>query len=223
MDNDDWFRSSAWDYEAKQLFRKKLTRARDHKFFYLKTKASSIAAKHPFEAIKLFDEYIAADSAHFFGGNYSKSLVYLTLDDIDAAIEFLSLAIGKSGMNMGAPALLEFTFLVGLHKRSEYYQRVLEWLLTLDEQAQKSLGRPFNRNFAGSAGAAFILYELGKAEDAKHQAKAALKLSLAEKGPIAKYPQLGRIPSLPKALMDRLIIVAEIWDESELGPRPAIQ
>lgn len=221
MGIDDWFRSSAWDDEAQLAFRKKLARAGNQQLFYLKTKASAIADEHPFDAIKLFDEYIAADDEHFSGGNYSKSMVYLALGEIEAAIEFLSRAIGESGMDMQAPALLEFAFLVGLHKRSEYYPQVLKSLQSLDELAQKSVGRPFERNFAGRAGSAFILYELGKAEDAKHQAEAALRLALAEKGPIPNYPQLGRVPQLPKEWMDRLIMIANIWDESELSPRPA--
>jgi tetratricopeptide (TPR) repeat protein len=222
MANDDWFRSSAWDDEAKQIFRNKLAKARYHKSNYLNTKASAIADEHPFDALALYDEYIAADDDNIPGGNYSKSMVYLKKGDIDKALEFMDIAIGESGLDMHSPAMLEFAFLVGLHKRTQHYLRALEVLQVLDDLAQKTTGRPFERNFAGSAGAAFILYETGQAEDAKRQAETALRLALAEKLAIPEHPQMGHVPKLPKELMNRLIIIADIWDESELGPRPAM-
>lgn len=222
MSNDDWFRSSAWDADAKQLFRKKLARARDHKPHYLHTKASAISGDHPFDALALYDEYIAADNEHFARGNYAKSVVYLGLGDIDNALECLDCAMGISGMDMNSPAILEFAFLVGLQKRSRHYQRALAVLQVLDDLAQTSTGRPFHRNFAGSAGAAFILHELDQKDGAKHQAATALKLALAEEGPMPNHPQLGRVPKLPQEWMNRLIVIADIWDANVLGPQPDV-
>lgn len=222
MSNDDWFRGAAWDADAKQLFRKKLARARDQKAYYLRTKASAISGDHPSDALALYDEYIAADDEHYSRGNYAKSMVCLGLGDIDKALEFLDCAMGKSGMDMNSPAVLEFAFLVGLHKRSQHYQRALAVMQALDDLAQSSAGHPFPRNFAGSAGAAFILYELDQKDGAKHQAETALRLALAKEGPMPNHPQMGKVPKLPQEWMNRLIIIADIWDANVLGPQPDI-
>lgn len=220
MVEDVWFRSSVWDDAAKQIFRKKLAHARNQKAHYLRTKASAIADDHPFDALALYDEYIDADDEHIPSGNYSKSIVYLKLGDIDKALELLDRSMGESGLDMSSPAVLEFAFLVGLHRRIRYYKRALEVLQMLDDLAQNSVGRPFERNFAGSAGAAFILNETGQTNAAKHAAAAALKLVFAEKGPIPGHPELGLVPQLPDDWITRLIIIADICDKSELGPRP---
>lgn len=217
MSNEDWFRSAAWDDAAKKLFHANLSRAKHHKYTYLRTKAAAIADNHMCDALALLDEYIAADQDHVPIGNYGKSIIYLKRGDIDEALAFLDKAIGKTGMDMHAPALLEFVFLVGLHMRDALYQRALGLLKALDDEAQKQTGRPFNRNFAGNAGAAFILHALGQSDDAKHQAKAALELALAKVGPIPNHPQLGRTPQLPKELISRLLAIADISDDGFLG------
>jgi tetratricopeptide (TPR) repeat protein len=222
MGKDDWFRGSAWDDEAKQVFRKKVARARYQKSHYLRLKASAISDDHPFDALALYDEYIDADDENISNGNYSKSMVYLKLGNINKALELMDNAMGESGWDMHSPAILEFAFLVGLHKQAQHYQRALTVLKALDDLAQNSTGRPFERNFAGSAGAAFILYELGQSENAKYQAEASLRLALAETGPFPENPYSGRVPQLPKEWMSRLIIIADIQEDSKLGPRPLI-
>jgi tetratricopeptide (TPR) repeat protein len=219
MRDEDWFRNAAWDDAAKQLFRKKLSRAKQHKNTYLRTKAAAIADEHLADALALLDEYMAADEENVPSGYYAKSMLHLKVGNIDEALVLMDRAIGKSGMDMHAPALLEFVFLVGLYKRLALYQRALEVLNALDDDAHRQVGRPFNRNFEGNAGAAFILYALGQKDDAQLQAKAALELALATAGPFAKHPQWGRVPQLPKDFMDRLIVIAGIWDDSKLGPR----
>jgi tetratricopeptide (TPR) repeat protein len=217
MKDDNWFRSPAWDDVVKQEFRAKLSRSRLHKYTYLRTKAAAIADRHMSDALALLDEYIAADVEHVPTGNYCKSIIHLKCGHIDIALAFLDTAIGKTGMDMQSPALLEYVFLVGLHQRSALYQRALGLLDALDELAQKESGRPFNRNFSGNAGAAFILHSLGQFDDAKYQAKAALELALAKAGPIPNHPQFGRVPKLPKELMNRLLTIADISDDDFLG------
>ncbi|WP_282073287.1 hypothetical protein, partial [Janibacter hoylei] len=90
----------------------------------------------------------------------------------------------------------------GLHKRSQNYEKALERLETLDQDAQKQVGRPFARSFAGHAGCAFILYDKGQRDEAIAPAKAALELAVSKEGPISTHPELGQIPKLPDELLN---------------------
>ena len=222
MASDDWFRGPEWDEDAQELFWKKFSRARDQKHFYMRVKAQAIAADHPGEALKLFDEYIAANETHISGGNYSKSMIYLAQGEIDAAFASLEIAIGKNGMGMDASGVMEYAFLSGLYKRTANYERALGFLDVLDGIMQKQAGRPFYRSFAGHAGSAFIFYDMGRKEEAIEPAKSALEMALEKDGPMPGHPAIGAVPQLPKEMMDRLIVIADIWDENTMGEKPEI-
>lgn len=220
MAEDDWYRGPEWDEDAQALFRKKLSRAREHKGFYLRIKAMAVSAAQPDAALELLEELIASDCENADEGHALKARVLLARGDIDGSLDAYDIAMGADGMGLMAPGVMDYAFLVGLHLRAERYERALGLLDHFDALAQAELGRPFARPFGGNAGAAFIFHALGREDEAVPFARAALEQALARNGPIPGHPGLGRVPEMPKAILDRLVLIAGIWSQDILGPRP---
>ena len=74
MAEDAWFRGPEWDDEAQELFKRKIGRARDKKWFYRRLKALAIAPQHLDDAVALIEECIA-DSEND-GSVYQETLAH---------------------------------------------------------------------------------------------------------------------------------------------------
>ncbi|WP_156500631.1 hypothetical protein [Croceicoccus bisphenolivorans] len=220
MAEDDWFRSGAWDENAQDLFRERLKRARDQKWFYLRVKARAIAAEHPEDALTLFAQYIAADPEHWSDGHYAIATIELARGEIDAAFAALDEAMGENGQDLGATGVMENAFLCAFYGRTDRYERALALFEPWDKGAARQFGRPFNRSFAGNYGEALMLHALGRVDEAQLPARAALEQQLSDRGPVAGHPALGIPPRASEEMMRQLVWIAGLWDSKVLGDPP---
>ena len=121
---------------------------------------------------------------------------------------------------IAAHVSMQYAFLVGYLADASRYARALDTLDRWDARAHAERGRPFDKPFAGNAGQAMILYANGKKDAAVAPARRALEQGVAPHGPIPGHPELGKVGPLPEELLRRLIAIADMWDEDELGPKP---
>ncbi|MWV28444.1 hypothetical protein [Aurantiacibacter rhizosphaerae] len=209
MATDDWYRGADWDDQAQQLIRQKLARAREHKWFYLRVKASAISDKHPDEALALYQEYLDADVEGANEIHYSIALVHFTQGREDKVFEHLDLAMGTGGMGLGAMGAMENAFLSALLGREDRYERAIALFEPLDKAARQQLGRDFVRSFAGAYGSALILDHLGRHDEAREAALIALEWTQKTAGPLPGHPQIGLPPQLPDDWLARLHRIAQ--------------
>ena len=210
MASDDWFRSADWSAEARKLFRRKLGRARDQKWFYLRVKAAAIADDHPEEALALYQEYLDNDGGEAPPIHYAMAILHWKQAREDKLFEYLDRAMGDSGMGLGATGAMENAFVSALLGRTERYERAMALFEPWDRAARQSMGRDFVRSFAGAYGSAIILNHLGRAEEAREAALTALEWTEKEAGPIPGHPQIGLPPELPDEWRAKLLRIAEI-------------
>lgn len=216
--SEEWHESPAWDETAQADFRRRLSRARGQKVYYLRTKAAAIANEYPEAALALCDERIAVgDEDERFGAAYSKAMIHARMGRVEDMFASLEEAIGEDGLALGAPAAGEYCCLVAFYGRTDLYSRAIQILDALDAEAQHHLGRPF-RSFPTRAARALIDYKSGRKSAAVGPAKEALQLALDQTAPILGVPGLGPAPGFPNPLHDALLVVAGMWNETELGP-----
>lgn len=216
---DDWYRSEAWDEEAQYFFEEKIARARDKIAFYLWVKARAISQHHPVDSDALFqrsldcdDEFEAGRALNAWGTALAQR------GDIDGSLDLLACCArgdtGKHGI-LNPTAKWDFALLVGSNRRRDRYTEAIELLgprMLVPASA-----------FGAQAGLAFIRYDQDKLGAARKHAKRALERALADGPAIAgrKVP-VAPVATFPNPLIDRLSVIAGIWDEAELGKPPAI-
>ena len=210
MAADDWFRSAHWDAEAQKLFRSKMARARNHKWFYLRVKAAAIADDHPEEALALFQEYLDAGAEGENDIRYKMAIIHWKQGREDKLFEYLDAAMGESGMGLGAVGAMENAFISGILGRTERYERALALFEPWDKAAQQQLGRDFVRTFAGAYGSAIIFDHMGRTEEAREAALIALEWTRKTSGPLPGHPQIGLPPQIPDRWYAKLHRIAGI-------------
>jgi tetratricopeptide (TPR) repeat protein len=185
-------------------------------------KAAAIANEFPEAALALCDERIRlGDEDDCFGAAYSKALINARIGRIEDMFASLEEAIGADGFTLGAAAAGEYCCLVAFYGRTDLYLRAVQILDALDAEAQQHLGRPF-RSFPTYAARALIHYKSGRKSEAAELAKVALQLALEQTALILGVPGLGPAPGFPSPLHDALLVVAGMWNETELGPPPEV-
>ncbi len=209
MAEDDWYRGADWDRPAQELFRKKLARAREHKWFYVRVKASAISNQHPDEALALYQEYLDAGVEGANDIHYKIALVHFTQGRGDKLFKHLDMAMGDEGMGLGAVGVMENAFLSALLGREDRYERAIALFEPWDQAARQQVGRDFVRSFAGAYGSAIIFDHLGRDEDAREAALIALEWTRKEAGPLPGHPNIGLPPQLPEGWLARLHRIAK--------------
>lgn len=214
--SDDWFRGAAWDEAARDLFETKIKRAKGQKAFYLWVKAEAIAANHPDDAEVLFERALTADEEGFETARAlnARSRVRAaqgaageTLDDLARAARLEKTTVA----GMVSPARWDYAALVATRRERARYDEALELL-----------GKPVSAmSFAGQVALAFIHYDRGHAIRARRAARKALKRA-AMQGELAPGVPLAPTPAFPDPLYDRLLVIAGLWDDAELGPPPPV-
>ncbi len=218
----EWYQSPAWDEDAEADFRRRLSRARDQKPYYLKAKAAAIADAFPDAAVALCDERMAiGDEDERSGAAYAKALIFASNSRSPEMVAALEEAIGEDGLAMGAPAAGEYCCIVGYFGLSDRYGRALRILDALDAEAMKQAGRPF-RSFATRAARALIEYKSGRTAAAVEPAEEALKLALQRSTGIAVLDKAVATPDFPNPIHDALVVIAGKWDRKVLGPPPEV-
>lgn len=214
--SDEWYRGPAWDDDARALFEKKIARARLQKPFYLWVKAEAIAPQHPEDAEDLFERSLAADEQGFETGRAlaARARAKAARGDLDGIIEDLGEAARVEreeikGLDTGAR--WDFAALVGRQRRRDKY-----------DEALKALGWPVSKlSFAGQIALAFIHHDRGNRIRARRAAKNALERATM-KGEVGPGVPLPEVPPFPNPIYDRLLVIAGLWDEKELGPAPPV-
>lgn len=211
--SDDWYRGADWDEEARAFFEKKIARARYQKPFYLWVKAEAIAPEHPDDAEALFERSLEADVE---GNERARALTARarararramaggSLDDLAEAARFETM--GNSGLI--TTARWDYAALVGMRRERSRYREALKFLGVI--------GRT---SFAGQVALAFIHYDKGHRVRARRAANKALGIALSKDEVVPGVPSA---PPFPNPLYDRLLVIAEKWDEAELGSPPPV-
>lgn len=155
------------------------------------------------------------------GAAYSKAMIYARMGRLEDMFASLEEAIGEDGLALGAPAAGEYCCLVAFYSKTALYPRAIKILDSLDAEAQHHFGRPF-RSFPAGAARALIDYKSGHKSAAVGPAKEALQLALDQTSSILGAPGLGPAPGFSNPLHDALLVVAGMWNETELGPPPKV-
>lgn len=150
----------------------------------------------------------------------SEALRHLEAGDCEASLAAMDTLLELDQARIAAHMAMQYAFLVGFIEDAPRYDRALLHLGRWDERAFEELGRPFSKPFAGHAGLAMILHAQGNGAEAIEPARQALEQGVASHGPIPGHPELGKVGPLPEKLLHRLIVIADMWDEAELGPKP---
>lgn len=215
MGSDDWYRGADWDEDARQLFEKKIARARYQKPYYLWMKAAAIAPAHPEDAEALFERSIACDNdVETARALNARASARAARGDIAAVIEDLSAAAwqeSSKAKGLHSPARWEYAALVATSRHRDRY-----------DEALKLMGSPISdMSFAGQVALAFIHHDRGHTIRARRAARKALKRATMT-GEVAPGVPLPETPPFPNPLYDRLLVIAGGWDEAELGPPPPV-
>ena len=215
--NVEWYVSGDWSEEAQDVFETRIARARNQKQHYLWRKAQAIAPEHPKSAESLFaraldcgDElettrtFQARAAARFARGEIDRGL-----DDLIACADFQR----ESATWVFSTCGWDLALNAGMHRRTAYYDAAL-----------KILGAPGgipDSAFAAQAGLAFIYFDRDNLEEARQAAKKALHRATMT-GEAAPGIPVSRITPFPNPLYDRLLVIADLWDEEKLGLRPPV-
>ncbi len=215
MGSEDWYRGPDWDAETQALFEKKIARARRQKAAYLWIKADGIAAEHPEDAEALFERSLACndefETARALNARARaramRGQVGGTLDDLAQAARLET----GSGSGLHTAARWEYAALVATGRHRDRY-----------DEALTMMGSPISElSFAGQVALAFIHHDRGQNIRARRAAKNALKRATMD-GEVAPGVPLPETPDFPNPLYDRLLVIAGLWDEKELGPPPPV-
>ena len=216
----EWFLSPDWDDEARADFRLRLSHAREQRRYYLGQKAAAIADRHPEAAIALYDEKIAAAEYEdeIVPALHAQAMIHFRAGDHEAMFHAFERAIEAGGEFTAIAAITDYCSAVGLLRDESRYRSALDWLDKLDSRAIAQLGHPFV-GFAASAARAFICWQTGERELAADAAREALEMSISD-DPMPGLPCMGSAPKPPSPVHDRLLVIAGLWDEDNLGPAP---
>jgi tetratricopeptide (TPR) repeat protein len=216
----EWYQRPEWDEKAQADFRLRLSRARDQRLYYLGQKAGAIAINHPEAALALYDEKIAAAEYEdeIVPALHAQAMIHFRTGDYEAMFERFERAIETGGEFTAIAAITDYCSAVGLLRDESRYARALDWLDRLDRRALAQLGHPFV-GFAASAARAFICWQTGERAKAADAAREALEMSVSD-DVVPGLPCIGSAPRPPSPIHDRLLVIAGMWDEAELGPAP---
>ena len=130
--SDDWYSDKAWDEDARELFEKKIARARNQKAYYLWMKARAIASDHPEGADSLFERSLRCDDPFEAGRALNAwGAALAQRGDIDASLDLLArCARGDTGEHgiLNPTAKWDFALLAGSNRKRERYEEALALL-----------------------------------------------------------------------------------------------
>ncbi|MBB3991285.1 hypothetical protein [Croceicoccus naphthovorans] len=215
MGSEDWYRGPDWSAETRELFEKKIARARRQKAAYLWIKADGIAAEHPDDAEALFERSLACnDEFETARALNARANARAKRGDVSATLDDLALAARTERdkvKGLMSPARWEYAALVATGRHRDRY-----------DEALKLMGWPISdMSFAGQVALAFIHHDRGNGIRARRAAKKALERATI-KGEQAPGVPLPDVPAFPNPLYDRLLVIAGLWDDAELGPPPPV-
>ena len=219
----DWHDDPAWDLSAQVDFRKRISRARGQKFFYLGRKASAIAPHQLAAALDLCAERfdVAEDEDERHGALTQKAMILAAAGRVDDMLDVMNEAIGED-ITYRSVLAGEFCCLVAYFNRAVFIDRANDILKSLDEWAVREAGRPFH-SFTTQAARALLDHNAGARSDAVKHAKTALKLALDRSATLAALSRGQNTGGFPSLLNDKLLVISGLWDEEELGSPPSNQ
>ena len=169
--SEDWYRNRDWTPEIETAFEQRIARSRAQKAQHLMLQGQALIANHPGIAVDLLKRSIALENEfHLNQANCYLALARLALGEIEAALQAYEAALEAQlrfrFVRSSAP--LDYAFAVAWFGRSERYSAALPML-----EAMKPSVFP-GADLQAHAAHALILDQLGRAEDARTSAKAAL-------------------------------------------------
>ncbi len=213
----EWYENDDWSEEAQHIFVTKIARARNQKPHYLWRKAQAIAPKHPDSAESLFARALdCGDELETIRAFQARAAARIARGEIDRGVDDLIACADfqqESATWVFSTCAWDLALHAGVNRRAAYYDAAL-----------KILGPPSGipeSAFAAHAGMAFIYYDRGDLEAASQAAKMALRRATMT-GEVAPGIPVARIAPFPDPLYDRLLVIANLWDEAKLGQQPAI-
>ncbi len=210
MSENEWCRQAAWGQNERDLFFRKLTRAKN-KTGYLRVQGFTLLETHKqpnyLAAIEIF-QLALRDHPHEF----ENAQLYLglgrcheALSNVEEALRCfdLSMAAQDAFPNVKANAYLDFCWLVAREKLHSKY----DIALVLLEKNKKEPFFPIEK-YKHFGCAALIDAELGKALSAKENATTAIKAAKIRHSGARYHPHAGLVNNVDDSVHQRLTRIA---------------
>lgn len=202
----DWCRNTNWNDAIEAEFRKRLRRARAfNQVQYRRVQAVYLVTTHPRVALQLLDEYFALGGDVLWAFALStRAQAYRELGDIEEALRAYEACLDYEAANSGVrgSAYLEYPRLVMELRRRDKYERVLQLFASWDKEEIFAV-----QTFTRCAAMAVIHDDLGRAEEARLAAVAALGAAGVSHSGMRYHPRVGLVGDLAvevEALLVRL-------------------
>lgn len=190
----DWFRNTTWNAEIERAFMEKLERARSQRDQYLAIQTLTIAPHDGDIALRLAELFFETRKDTFQDVRVLDAIAaaQLTRGDLRACLGAYKRAISRKHSD-GSTAwpsqgLLEFPYLVAVHRVRDEYDAALAFLDQMDDGGIFPAAR-----FKVSATKAMVMADMGRRDEAKAHAKSALANAKLENSGLPSHPTLGLV------------------------------
>ena len=217
MGRGDWHRRTEWSDEIEADFDAHLRRARD-KVQPLKVQAAVLAETHPDVALRLIDRYFeSGDHIYVSEAHQVRAEAYVALGDVPRAIEAYRACLAREAEFSGTitTSSLTFPLLIAERRLEAHYDEALYVL----EAAKALYGGAIHlafpiQRFEWHAARALILDDLGRRDEARAEARAALAEAGRESSGFSRHKSFGLVGDSHGALQERL---TKLSSENERG------
>ncbi len=190
----DWFRNTTWNAEIERAFMEKLERARSQRDQYLAIQTLTIAPHDSDIALRLAELFFETRKDAFQDVRVLDAIAaaHLTRGDLQACLGAYKRAISRKRSDGSAAwpsqGLLEFPYLVAVHRVRDEYDATLAFLDQTDD------GGIFPaKRFKVSATKAMLSADMGRRDEAKTHAKRALANAKLKNSGLPNHPTLGLV------------------------------
>ena len=207
MGRDEWFRNTEWSSDIEASFFARLKRARAaKKLQYLRLQAYHLITTHPAVSVALLDDYFARGAdGQVAAAGHDMAKARLELGEVEPALTAFENALEaeRKFPNFKTHAYLDFVVLIAMAQLKDRYEAALR---ILEENA---VGQIFAvAQFEARGAQALILADMGRRQEGRKAAVAALEVAAKTHSGLRYHPQVGLVESIDTPFGRRIAQVA---------------
>jgi hypothetical protein len=200
----DWFRNTTWSDAIEAEFFRRLSRARSQRDQYIVIQAVTLRHERPEITLRLVDLYFDTRSDTFddVRALWAKAQALAAMGHFLSAAEMYRSTLAREKMKPGhkTPAYLDYPFMVATEQVESEYECALSFL----EDRRSDVAFPIGR-FLWNAAYALIVNALGRSDEARPYAAAAVRAAQEQSSEFCKHRKLGLVGRKYAPLIQRLV------------------